>query len=90
MRVPFHDAVKLWTSFIKFRAPTETIWRRRNPAAAGIPFDTSVSDLGLEHGDRLLQACYGSSDANDLGDGLVSSEDIERMLEFHLDRLQRK
>ena len=87
-RIQFHDAVNLWTAFLKFRAPTEDVWRKRNPSAARLSFDAGISDLSLENRDDLLQACYGSLDANDLDDAEFSTEDIEAMLEFQLDRLQ--
>jgi anaphase-promoting complex subunit 5 len=87
-RIQFHDAVNLWTAFLKFRAPTEDAWRKRNPSAARLSFDAGISDLSLENKDDLLQACYGSLDANDLDDAEFSTEDIEAMLEFQLDRLQ--
>jgi anaphase-promoting complex subunit 5 len=87
-RIQFHDTVTLWTAFVKFRAPTEATWKKRNPAAAGLPLDASLADLEPEQADELLNACYGSS-----GDGyenapVCSSEDIEKILEFQLDRLQ--
>jgi len=89
-RIHFHDAVKLWTAFLKFRAPTEAAWRRRHPSAARTSFDAGLAELGLENGSELLQACYGSLDTNDLDDTELSSEDIEAMLEFQLDRLQSR
>jgi anaphase-promoting complex subunit 5 len=87
-RIQFHDAVSLWTAFLKFRAPTEDAWRKRNPSATRLSLDAGISDLSIENKDDLLQACYGSLDANDLDDAEFSTEDIEAMLEFQLDRLQ--
>lgn len=87
-RLQFHDAVSLWTAFLKFRAPTEDAWRKRNPSTSRLPFDASISDLSLEKRDDLLQACYGSLDANDLDDAEFSTEDIEAILDFQLNRLQ--
>lgn len=87
-RIQFHDAVSLWTAFLKFRAPTEDAWRKRNSSAARPALDAGISELNLENKDDLLRACYGSLDANDLDDVPFSTEDIEAILEFQLDRLQ--
>jgi anaphase-promoting complex subunit 5 len=88
-RIQFQDAVNLWTSFIAFRAPTEGTWIKRNPASAGIPFDASFVDLGNEQSLELLHACYGPNRLGNPEATTFSSEDIEKILEFHLDRLQR-
>jgi anaphase-promoting complex subunit 5 len=88
-RMQFHDTVNLWTAFVSFRSPTEAAWKKRNPTASAI-LDASLADLGSEQSLKLLHACYGVDEAGS-GDALIySSEDIERVLEFHLDRLQRK
>lgn len=87
-RIQFHDAVSLWTAFLKFRAPTEDAWRKRNPSAPRLPFDAGISELDLENKNDLLQACYGSLDPNHLESAEFSTEDIEAMLEFQLDQLQ--
>lgn len=87
-RIQFHDAVSLWTAFLKFRAPTEASWRKRNPSASRLSFDAGIPNLNFENKNELLQACYGSLDPNHLENAEFSTEDIEAMLEFQLDRLQ--
>ncbi|QDS68475.1 hypothetical protein FKW77_010842 [Venturia effusa] len=88
-RIQFHDAVSLWTAFLKFRAPTEASWRKKNPSAPRLSLDTGISELSIENKSDLLQACYGSLDPNQLEDAEFSTEDIEAMLQFQLDRLQK-
>jgi anaphase-promoting complex subunit 5 len=83
-RIQFHDTVQLWIAFLKFRSPTEAAWRKRNPNAA-ISLDGSFSSL---EPDVIRQACYGFHLDDDGEDAVNSSEDIERILEFQLDRLQ--
>ncbi|KAE9976717.1 hypothetical protein EG328_002432 [Venturia inaequalis] len=88
-RIKFHDAVSLWTAFLNFRAPTEDGWRKKNPSASQKPLDAGISNFNLENQNHLLQACYGSLDPNQLENAKFSTEDIEAMLEFQLDRLQK-
>lgn len=87
-RIKFHDAVSLWTAFLKFRAPTEDSWRKKHPSASQASFDAGISNLNLENKNDLLLACYGSLDPNQLEDAEFSTEDIENVLEFQLERLQ--
>jgi anaphase-promoting complex subunit 5 len=89
-RMQFHDAVSLWTTFIAFRAPTEATWKKRNPTAASTAFDASLADLDSGQSLKIFNACYGLDETGSQDAPTYSSEDIERVLEFHLDRLQRK
>ena len=87
-RLQFNDSARLWTGFAKFRAPTESVWRKRNPVAIGPSFDLSISEFDVRQPNRLALAAYGAIDANNLEESGPSSDDIERLLEFDLDKLQ--
>jgi anaphase-promoting complex subunit 5 len=88
-RLQFNDASKLWTGFLKFRVPTEAAWRKRNPVVTGPSFDLAIAEFDVHQPDTLSLAAYGSTDANELDEAGPSSEDIEQLLEFDLDKLQR-
>jgi anaphase-promoting complex subunit 5 len=88
-RLHFADAARLWTSFLKFRASTEAAWKKKNPVATGPTFDLAIAEFDVHKPDRLSLAAYGSTDANALEDTGPSPDDIERLLEFDLDKLQR-
>ncbi|KAF2432996.1 hypothetical protein EJ08DRAFT_608324 [Tothia fuscella] len=89
IRMQFHDTVHLWISFLAFRSPTEAVWRKRNPTVSNNPADANLHGLDLASNDRLKHLCYGSSIYNEDEQEKPSSEDVERVLEYHLDRLQR-
>lgn len=87
VRIQFHDAVTLWKSFISYRQPTWATWRKRNPLAGRESFDVNL-DGDVMH-DRLTNAIYGqdlTKDAQIAGD--VSTDDLERLLEFQVDEMQ--
>lgn len=88
-RLQFNDAAKLWTGFAKFRAPTEAAWRKRNPVARGPSFDLAIAQFDVHQPNRLALAAYSAIDANALDDTAPSSDDVERLLEFDLGKLQR-
>jgi anaphase-promoting complex subunit 5 len=88
-RLQFHDSVSLWTAFLKYREPTAAAWRRRNPNVPGLGFDVNMDELELGPGDQLFEAAYGHLSEPATTDEMVSTDDIERLLEFQADRLQR-
>ncbi|KAI9798535.1 MAG: hypothetical protein M1825_005316 [Sarcosagium campestre] len=87
-RLQFHDAISLWKSFITYREPTLTSWRKRNPDPDPNAYD---SNLPLEgECDELTLAVYGDMlEDKDSQKGRYSSDDMERLMEFQVDRMQR-
>ncbi|KAF2021731.1 hypothetical protein BU24DRAFT_362512, partial [Aaosphaeria arxii CBS 175.79] len=87
-RLPFDDAMRVWSSFIVYRAPTAQ-WNKRIAGLAGTSgIDRNAAELGIGPGDKLFDLAYG-----DLADEVVSSdalsvEDFSRLLEFQCDKLQ--
>lgn len=94
-RLPFHDALKLWKSFVAYRQATLVAWRKRNPLAGHWSFDV-VLDEGIEEWeDHKLETfaavAYGNLiNQPEDADGLVSTDDVEKLLEFQIEQVQSK
>jgi anaphase-promoting complex subunit 5 len=87
-RLQFDDSMKLWSSFIMYRAPTAQ-WSKRLAGLASSGVDMVIAEMGMQPGDSLYEAAYGNLEEQD-DDGAGSSlDDLDRILEFQLDRLQR-
>jgi anaphase-promoting complex subunit 5 len=87
-RLQFDDAMKLWSAFITYRAPTAQ-WTKWIAGLASTGADSNISQMGLQPGDTLFEIAYGhlADDGNDRQ--ALSRDDIEQLLEFQLDQLQR-
>lgn len=57
VRLQFHDAVALWRSFIQYREPTLSMWKKRNLGAGPLSFDMNLKGLSLN--DNLVNQVYG-------------------------------
>lgn len=87
-RLQFHDGVTLWKSFIAYRAPTLPQWKKRNPAAGGISFDSNLQEDLLSLGDPLTNHVYGECDEDARRAASVSTQDIEKLLEYQKEQMQ--
>ncbi|KAF2205108.1 hypothetical protein GQ43DRAFT_67384 [Delitschia confertaspora ATCC 74209] len=87
-RLQFHDAMKLWSAFISYRAPTAQ-WTRRIAPLASTGVDAIVADMGMKENDPLFEVAYGHLEGEDITEQVISADDFDRMLEFQLDQLQR-
>ncbi|KAJ5555589.1 hypothetical protein N7535_008024 [Penicillium sp. DV-2018c] len=87
-RLHFHDSVKLWTGFIKYRLPTAHYWSRRHRDAEEAAIDINLRDLGLDSTSHLSQVVYGNLEDGD-EEERISAKDAERLLEFQIGELQR-
>ncbi|KAF8476143.1 anaphase-promoting complex subunit 5-domain-containing protein [Kalaharituber pfeilii] len=85
VRLAFTDAVALWKLFIDYREPTLPLWKKRNLGAGPLSFDVNLKGLSLE--DELFNHVYGR--LKDSRDCHVSTDDVERLLEFQVDAMQR-
>lgn len=56
-RLQFNDGVALWRSFVQFREPSLSTWRRRNIGAGPTSFDVNLK--GLSMADPLVAKVYG-------------------------------
>ncbi|GLA33048.1 XPG I-region family protein [Aspergillus niger] len=87
-RLQFHDSVKLWRGFVKYRLPTYHVWARKNPSLEQAPVDVNLLNLGLNTTDSLAQVAYGSIEDDSEDEQYVSTKDVERLLEFQISELQ--
>ncbi|KAF1830174.1 hypothetical protein BDW02DRAFT_559627 [Decorospora gaudefroyi] len=87
-RLQFDDSMKLWSSFIKYRAPTAQ-WTKRLAGLASSGVDVVVSEMGLRVGDNVYEVAYGHLDEQDEEGEGMSLDDLDRILEFQLERLQK-
>ncbi|KAL4906919.1 hypothetical protein BDW74DRAFT_130146 [Aspergillus multicolor] len=88
-RLQFHDSVRLWKGFVKYRLPTYRAWARRNPSDDQAFVDINLLELGLDTSSHLAQVAYGSIEDDEEDDRYVSTKEVERLLEFQIGELQR-
>ncbi|MCJ1386785.1 Anaphase-promoting complex subunit 5 [Xylographa soralifera] len=87
-RLQLHDSITLWKSFIFYRNPTLSTWRRRNPGPGKSTYDVNLAEPrvdGQEHFGLILYKDIMEADHRQVGN---STEDIEKLLEFQRDRMQ--
>jgi anaphase-promoting complex subunit 5 len=90
-RLQIDDTIKLWESFVRYRAPTENAWRKRNPNKQNENhFDAVIEGLGLDDNHPLTRKLYKNYHTPLKEEELVSTEDIERSLEYQVEQLQSK
>ena len=87
-RLQFHDGVKLWRKFVVYRAPTLPQWKKRNQAAGHMSFDENLQEEHLDVGDRLTDVVYGELSHRVKQDASISTEDVEKLLEYQIDQMQ--
>ena len=87
-RLQIHDSIMLWKSFVDYREPTLPLWRKRNPSAGKKTFDTNLEDYHLHLGDRLTEIAYGDLDDSNRKEALISTDDVEKLLEYQVDQMQ--
>ena len=88
VRLPFDDAIRLWSAFVAYRAPTAK-WNKRLSGPTSLGVDTVAAEMGVEPGDSLYEIAYGSLSNDEIEEHALSLDDLECLLEFQLDRLQR-
>jgi len=94
-RLRFSDAVSLWMTFVKWRQDTRIYWLRRNGGGlsrwAG---DNALLDgqleWGVEETEMLQIIAYGNLNIDDADEGCLSTDDIEKVLEFQVEQMQSK
>lgn len=91
IRLQFHDAVGLWTHFVKYRMSTYKAWAKRNPADAQTTVDVNLVELGIGLTSPLGRVVYGDlEEKGEEDEGYVSTRDVERLLEFQVGEMQSK
>ncbi|KAF5850688.1 hypothetical protein GGP41_010352 [Bipolaris sorokiniana] len=87
-RLQFDDSMKLWSSFIKYRAPTAQ-WTKRLAGLASSGIDVVASEMDLRAGDDVYEIAYGHLEDQEEQGADTSLDDLDRILDFQLDRLQK-
>lgn len=88
-RLQFHDGTNLWKKFIVYRGPTLAFWKRRNPGAGSHSFDCNLQHYPVDADGRLVGVVYGDLSHNIRQNANHSTDDMERLLDHQVDRMQR-
>ncbi|RYP77817.1 hypothetical protein DL771_000914 [Monosporascus sp. 5C6A] len=92
-RLRFHDAFELWKNFVKYRQTTAAYYRKKTPSFQRLSFDNVL--LAGEHDwgsdvEAVASVAYGDMLRDDPASALpVSTDDIEKLLEFQIDQMQK-
>ena len=87
-RLPLHDGIALWKSFVAYRQPTLSHWRKRNQSAGNTSFDSNLCDGDLSWEDPLINVVYKEIRNNSQCKLSTSSEDVEKLLDYQIDHMQ--
>lgn len=87
-RLQFEDSVRLWVGLVHFRGPAESAWRRMHPSAPPDIPDVNMSMIDERLRSDLSGTMYGSGQEENAEAPLLTTDEIERILEFQLERLQ--
>lgn len=87
-RLQFHDGISLLRNLVDYRAPTLPQWKRRNQGAGHISFDSNLLEEDLGLGDRLTDVVYGKVVHGTKHDASISTDDVEKLLEYQIDQMQ--
>ncbi|KAI1865256.1 hypothetical protein JX265_008303 [Neoarthrinium moseri] len=92
-RLRFHDAFELWKDFVRYRQTTAAYYRKKTPAFQRLSFDNVL--LEGEHAwgegvEAVASVAYGDMLRDDPNSTLpVSTDDIEKLLEFQIEQMQK-
>ncbi|KAI2620549.1 anaphase-promoting complex subunit 5-domain-containing protein [Hypoxylon sp. NC1633] len=91
-RLRFHDAFELWKDFVKYRQTTAAYYRKKTPSFQRLSFDhvllAGESDWGADV-EAVASVAYGDMRRDDSVSTLpVSTDDIQKLLEFQIDQMQ--
>lgn len=93
-RLQFDDTLKLWKVFMAWRQETRAYWARRNGLlhkwAGDRVLKETEEESGVENAEYLALIAYGEVDLGTAEDDFVSTGDVEKLLEFQVDRIQSK
>ncbi|KAH8686054.1 anaphase-promoting complex subunit 5-domain-containing protein [Tricladium varicosporioides] len=92
-RLRFSDALELWIAFTKWRQETKTYYQRRNEAmgrwAGDKALEQGVEEWGPPATEMLELVAYGVENLLDTRDGTTSTDDVEKLLEFQVEQMQK-
>ncbi|KAI0537521.1 anaphase-promoting complex subunit 5-domain-containing protein [Xylaria digitata] len=92
-RLRFHDAIELWKDFVKYRKTTAAYYGKKTPAFHKLSFDNVLLTGESEWGqsvEAIALVAYDDVFRDDLNaTAPVSTDDIEKILEFQIDQMQK-
>ncbi|OAA60137.1 Tetratricopeptide-like helical [Cordyceps fumosorosea ARSEF 2679] len=95
-RLRFHDCAELWKDFVRYRQPTAHHQKRKNPKFGKLSFDNVLLAGAAEEGwtpdsvYALSSITYDDMLTGDrLGKVAVSTDDIELLLDFQIEQMQK-
>ncbi|KAJ3519084.1 hypothetical protein NM208_g14270 [Fusarium decemcellulare] len=94
-RLRFHDCTELWKNFVRYRQPTAHYLKRKIPGFGRLSFDNVLLTGEQEDWDHqsvmdLASVAYGDMLTGDQSSTLpVSTDDIESLLEFQIEQMQK-
>lgn len=91
-RLRFSDALSLWTAFVEWRRESRTYWARRSGTLGRWAGDKALlegqEEWGVEATEMLELVAYGGFSIEDSAEGCVSTDDVEKLLEFQVEQMQ--
>lgn len=91
-RLQFCDSLSLWTAFVRWRQDTATYWARRNGGLRKWAGDKALRDgerqWGFDATEMLETIAYGEPHTCGGAEGSVSTDDVEKLLEFQVEQMQ--
>ncbi|KAI1405130.1 anaphase-promoting complex subunit 5-domain-containing protein [Hypoxylon fuscum] len=92
-RLRFHDTGEVWKDFVRYRQTTAAYYRRKTPSFQRLSFDQVLLTSEPEWGsgvEAVASIAYGDMLRSDPNSTLpVSTDDIEKLLEFQIEQMQK-
>ncbi|TQS37623.1 hypothetical protein Golomagni_01897 [Golovinomyces magnicellulatus] len=92
-RLKFCDTVALWTVFVNWRRDSKSHWATENAKVRDWTGDKTLNDIerfsGILSTERLGSIVYRSTDPQNSENSYVSTDNIEKLLEFQVEKMQR-
>ncbi|EGX90107.1 anaphase-promoting complex subunit Apc5, putative [Cordyceps militaris CM01] len=95
-RLRFHDCAELWKDFVRYRQPTAHHQKRKSSSFGKLSFDNVLFTGAAEEGwdpesvSALTSVTYDDMLTGDrLGTVAVSTDDVEVLLDFQIEQMQR-
>lgn len=92
-RLRFHDAFELWKDFVRYRQTTAAYYRKKTPSFQRLSFDNVLLSGEHEWGHSVEDVASVAYSGMLRGDPIatlpVSTDDIEKLLEFQIEQMQK-
>lgn len=92
-RLRFSDVLALWVAFVKWREESRTYWTKKNGGLGRWVGDKALEEgeeeWGTDATEMLELVAYGGISIRD-EDGITSTDDVEKLLEFQVEQMQSK